>query len=247
MQNRIIKTIILLCVICLLSLIAGSLYSQNTGGSETVQRGSIPDELLRPHRSEAPHYPVDTVIGALGQGTSAREAYDLARRAAIAFLAGTADAPVFSAANRAFIRDCIGQVQTIEPRQFRLGGGREEPDGSASFMIRFIGREYSITGEMFIRLHEREAAPVSVPAPAAESPEPDENEELPETEEPAGPLTAEEALAPTVPEQVVQAPLVPVIRTWTFDDMILEDPRSLSDENRETRQHFDFPPYERFF
>ena len=32
---------------------------------EFIQRGSIPEELLRPRRDEAPRYPIDMVIGTL--------------------------------------------------------------------------------------------------------------------------------------------------------------------------------------
>ena len=254
MQNRVIKTSFILCALLLFSFMASDLFPQNTEEDETAQRGSIPEDLLRPRRDEAPRYPVDTVIGPLGQGSSPREAYELARRAVIALLAGNAEAPALSSANRTFIRDSIGQVQLIEPRQYRLGGGREEPDGSVSFMVRFIGREYSITGELYIGLHERrpEAPPEIAPVPVVELPETDENGEqledaVPEEAEQNMPQTAEEALASPAPEQVVQVPLAPVVRTWSIDDLVLEDPRSLGEENRETRQHFDFPPYERFF
>jgi hypothetical protein len=36
-------------------------------------------------------------------------------------------------------------------------------------------------------------------------------------------------------------------RTWIFEDLILEAPRSREEETLESRQRFDFPPYERFF
>ncbi|MDR2922901.1 MAG: hypothetical protein LBU85_06135, partial [Treponema sp.] len=43
-------------------------FAQNNSGEGGGYIGSIPEELLRPRRGEAPRYPVDTVIGELGQG-----------------------------------------------------------------------------------------------------------------------------------------------------------------------------------
>jgi hypothetical protein len=39
------------------------------------------------------------------------------------------------------------------PQQYRLGGGREEADGSVSFLFRFIGRDLSMAGELYIRFN----------------------------------------------------------------------------------------------
>jgi hypothetical protein len=45
----------------------------------------------------------------------------------------------------------LAKLNPINPRTFRIGGGREEPDGSTSFLVRFIGREKWIVGELFLR------------------------------------------------------------------------------------------------
>jgi hypothetical protein len=129
-------------------------FAQNSGEGEAVSmpRGSIPAELIRPRRGEAPRYPVDTVIGALGQGEASGEAFAFARRVAAALTAGRQNDPSLAAMNKVLLEGYISAVGNISPRSYRLGGGREEADGAVSFLIRFIGREQAITGELFIRL-----------------------------------------------------------------------------------------------
>ncbi|MDR1859216.1 MAG: hypothetical protein LBQ69_07070, partial [Treponema sp.] len=122
---------------------AGNLFPQSTetgAAGETMQRGSIPEELLRPRREETPRYPIDTVIGPLGQGKAPRGAYEVARRTAEALLAGSKNAPVLSTVNSVFIENCMNALNGITPRLYRLGGGREQPDGSVCFLVRFAGR-----------------------------------------------------------------------------------------------------------
>jgi len=201
-----------------------------TPPSEMPQRGSIPEELLRPRREEAPRYPIDTVIGTLGQGRAPREAYEIAQKAAAAFLAGNMNAPVFSSVNKVFLEGCMNKLETVSPRSFRLGGGREEPDGSYSFLVRFVGREQGITGELFIRFEERRPKP----------PPPADNTEL-------DPKDKDDSADNRI--EVKQIPLnnIPAERVWIFEDLILEEARSREVENRENRHRFDFPPYERIF
>jgi len=211
---------------------------------ELAQRGSIPEELLRPRRDEAPRYPIDTVIGALGRGQAPQEAYDLAKNAAAAFLAGNMDASVFSPVNKVFVESCMSMLNAINPQFYRLGSGREEPDGSVSFLVRFVGREQGITGELFIRLEERRAAP---PPPA---PEPAAIETEAEFDEEDDSIEQAEQLVKPEPEPLPPPPPaqdVPVQKIWFFEDLILEEARSREEENNDDRHRFDFSPYERFF
>jgi hypothetical protein len=233
--------------LCFLLFVLGTVnvFPQN----EMAQRGSIPEELLRPRRDESPRFPVDTVIGPLGQGQAPREAYDIARRAASALLAGDMNVPVLASVNRVFLESCITVLNTVTPRSFRLGGGREEPDGSYSFLVRFIGREQGITGELFIRLEERRPPAPPPPPPPASTTEPEETESEAETPivsettiEPEEPVAEPEVAEPETPVQDI-----PVVKVWIFEDLILEDARSREEENEKTRHRFDFPPYERIF
>jgi hypothetical protein len=208
-----------------------------------AQRGSIPEELLRPRRDEAPRYPIDTVIGTLGQGQVPREAYEIAKNAAAAFLAGNMNAPVFSPVNKVFVESCMSMLNTINPQFYRLGGGREEPDGSVSFLVRFVGREQGITGELFIRLEERRPAPPPPPEPPPAASETDteaDGENVSNEEDDS----AEQAVQPPPPPPVQD---VPVQKVWLFEDLILEEARSREEENKDDRHRFDFSPYERIF
>jgi hypothetical protein len=239
--------------------LTGSAFSQT---NELLQRGSIPEELLRPRREESPRYPIDTVIGTIGQGQASTEAYRLARRIAGALLQGNAAAPVLSSVNKMFIEDCMSALNVVNPRFFRLGSGREEPDGSVSFLVRFAGREQGITGELFIRFEERTTNPPPPPRPASApvtEPQPspqgedsplEAEDETADKENPAA-IEAEAAEEETTEaEEPKEAPpiYVPIIeKRWFFEDLILEAPRSREQEILENRQRYDFSPYERFF
>jgi hypothetical protein len=223
--------------VALIFLLANSAFSQT---DELIQRGSIPEELLRPRREESPRYPVDTVIGPIGQGKASREAYDCARKSAAALLAGSMNAPVFSTVNKVFLEGWMSALNVVNPLYFRLGSGREEPDGSVSFLVRFAGREQGITGELFIRFEEH----VTNPPPAT----PPASSPVTEGEAAAEPVTGEgsdSAAAETEQPQPVYVPIIEKI--WIFEDLILESPRTREEETLEGRQRYDFSPYERFF
>jgi len=115
---------------------------------------TIPDALRRPQRGELPRYPQDVVIGELGQGQAPADAYRFARNILAALVAGNYEAPVFSGFPPSLIERHIEEIGGIQPQSYRIGGGRTEIDGYVSFLIRFLGREESITGELFI--HQRE-------------------------------------------------------------------------------------------
>ena len=244
--------------IALFLLIAVYIFPQ----SEMPQRSSIPEELLRPRRDEAPRYPVDTVIGAIGQGQASKEAYEIARKTATALLAGNMNVPVLSSVNKVFLEDCMTKLKDINPQSFRLGSGREEPDGSFSFLVRFTGREEGITGELFVRFEERrpktEAPPpvneAELKAPDVQSADIQTAGSQSEDSQSENPESAEiesgnEKNIPVQAAKPVQAPpvSVPAQKIWFFEDLILEEPRSREEENRENRHRFDFSPYERFY
>ena len=94
------------------------------------------------------------VIGPLGQGKATREAYLFASDVAAALLANNKDAASLSAMNSVLLEAYLRSLEQISPHVFRLGGGRTEDDGAVSFLVRFIGREQAITGELFIRMEE---------------------------------------------------------------------------------------------
>jgi len=119
-------------------------------------RGSIPEELLRPKRGEAVHYPVDTVIGELGQGKASDAAYSFAKSIASGLISANMEHPGLAGINTVLRENYLNVLKEIGPRSYRIGGGREEPDGAVSFMIRLLGKENGITGELFIRYVTRQ-------------------------------------------------------------------------------------------
>lgn len=134
-------------VCILLGLAAGRAVSQE--GSAPDQ--TIPEILRRPEMSEAPRFPKDMVIGELGRGKSPDAAYLFARDLLSALISGSANAPSLINTERIITESLLEKINEIEPRSYHLGGGRTEADGSVSFMIRLLGWEESIAGELYLR------------------------------------------------------------------------------------------------
>lgn len=109
-------------------------------------QNSLPVELLRPQQGEAPRFPKDYQIGELGRGEAGEEAFQAARRllSSLIYENGADMLP--------HIKESLEAVRGMEIRLIRIGGGRNEADGSASFMIRFLGRTEAIAGECYLRL-----------------------------------------------------------------------------------------------
>ena len=150
------------------------------------------------------------------------------------------------------------KLNTVSPRSFRLGGGREEPDGSFSFLVRFVGRDQGITGELFVRFEEQRLPPRPAEELTPESQAAAIEDEAADDDNFSGAKSDEGILAEQVeqfvepepkqaPPRIAAAPIVSGQKIWLFEDLILEEPRSRESENAESRNHFDFPPYERFF
>lgn len=101
----------------------------------------VPDNLRKPQRGEAPRYPKDVVIGALGRGGASEEAYVFAKGILEGVLRG----------EEVVDPSIVNDIQSVEPQKFRIAGGREEDEGNTSFIFRFIGREKWIVGEIYVR------------------------------------------------------------------------------------------------
>jgi len=130
-------------------ILMGLCFLSAAGFGQETQTSTIPGALLRPERGEAPRYPRDMVIGELGQGEASDEAYRFARELLSALTTGTEEAQAGTLS--LFSEDLVETIRSIRPRQYRLGGGKNEADGSVSFLLRFFGSEESITGELFIK------------------------------------------------------------------------------------------------
>jgi hypothetical protein len=134
-----------ICVLLSIWFTSQQIFSQESGSH------IVPDSLRKPEMGEAPRFPEDLVIGELGPGEASDGAYAFARSILSAMMAGRRDAPVFANSASYIAETVFEEVRSLGPRTFRLGGGRIEPDGCVSFLVRFISREESITGELFIR------------------------------------------------------------------------------------------------
>ena len=130
------------------------IYSQNSasGGSGSNSNVTIPEWLRRPLRGEAPRYPRDRIIGELGQGTAPYDAWQYARLLMSSLLTGNRSG--LGAEDTGFLNKFAAALEDIEPVQYRLGGGRFEEDGAVSFLVRFLGRERWIAGELYLLLSE---------------------------------------------------------------------------------------------
>jgi hypothetical protein len=178
-------------------LIAGSAFPQEeapettSSSPEVVQEivpSTIPQTLFRPQRGESPRYPRDMIIGELGRGDAPEGAYSQALRFLSALLQGDPEGPDLSGLGTAAVEDYLEALKAVEPAHYRIGGGKTEPDGGVSFLVRFLGREKWISGELYLLL---------------------ENEQ------------------------------------WKIDDLILEDPRQMTEGKDPYR--FNLTPYERFY
>ncbi|WP_461248059.1 hypothetical protein [Treponema sp. R6D11] len=134
-----------------------SMFAFSQEQMDRVARGSIPEELLRPKRGEAPRYPIDIVIGELGKGTASDAAFSFANYIGSAFLSGNMENSALASIDSVLRQSLLSSLDVISPLSFRLGGGREEADGAVSFLIRFIGKDQGITGELYIRYTSRQS------------------------------------------------------------------------------------------
>jgi hypothetical protein len=136
-------------------ILAAGLMFPFFGRAQELEEGAfgaatIPDVLRIPRRGEALRYPQDAVIGELGRGRAPEEAYRYARLCLEALVSGNREARPLLQAEKALVDRLFEELEPIEPRQFRLGGGREEDDGAVSFLVRFLGREKGRAGELFL-------------------------------------------------------------------------------------------------
>jgi hypothetical protein len=153
----------------LLGLCGGAgVFSQENGLGETTPDttpDTIPGVLLRPERGEALRYPEDTVIGAMGRGAAPESAWLFAGDLLSALVTGNTSA--LAGIDPPVLDDLLETLGEIEAQSWRLGSGREEADGSVSFLVRFIGRDQWITGELYLRPPEAPEAGDGGEAPAA--------------------------------------------------------------------------------
>ena len=222
-----------------LFVLAPEICPQETGtAGRRPAADTIPETLRRPERSEAPRYPIDIVIGELGRGEAPDGAYQFAKDLLSALTAGTKDAQVLQDTGGIITESLREEIDSIEPRAYRLGGGRIEPDGCVSFLVRFLGQELSISGELFLRRAEQA------------SPKGTDLQSSVDSQGPLDPEGSAEDFPASLENEVVPEPIVSSAagsggEKWLLDDLILEETRILSEIRDSYR--YDFSPYERFY
>jgi len=222
--------------------------------------GSLPQELIRPRYGEDPRFPRDYVIGDLGRCDASEESYQYARLIVAGLAAGNGktEGVRFSEQKRL---SAVQSISGIGARSWRVGGGRVEPDGAISYLIRFLGRENSITGELYLRKEEWTPQAEEVRLPSSEDKADEESlqaaesqaespqiaasqAESPQAESPQ--IAASQATAPQAAAPQAAAPEAVSSFVWMVDDILLERPRSLA-EGRYSPGKSDMAAYERFF
>jgi hypothetical protein len=206
------------------------IFPQENGAGEPGA-GTIPGVLLRPERGEALRYPEDTVIGAMDRGSAPESAWLFAGDLLSALVAGNKSA--LTGVDTLTLDNLLGSLGEIEAQSWRLGSGREEADGSVSFLVRFIGRDQWVTGELYLRPREKSAARAG--ATRAEAAGAGAEADAPEA---GAPETAAESGGENAAAGDMGG-------AWLFDDLSLEEKRDRGTEGDNRR--FDFSPYERFF
>ncbi|WP_041611254.1 hypothetical protein [Treponema primitia] len=122
---------------------------------QAFNQGPVPEALRLPQRGgESPRYPRDLVIGELGQGTAPDGAWRLARNLLQGVLSGNRESALLGGIDPGMLEELFAGLEPLGSQRYRIGGGREEPDGSTSFLFRFIGRDQSLAGELYLRLNE---------------------------------------------------------------------------------------------
>jgi len=233
-----------------------TLFAQNDirGASGT---SALPLELLRPRYGEEPRFPKDYVIGELGRGDATEETYQMARKIVASLSAGNGlvEEVVFPRQKRLA---ALGQLSALGVRSWRVGGGRSEGGGGYSFLVRFLGRERSVTGELYLQwqtpvvIEEVEAEPVQTALGSEEAAEPGTTEpENAIVETGLAPAESKDAetgreIDPGVETVIKEEPKMDDIPHWRVDDLLLEPPRSLAD-GLYGPGGADMAPYERFF
>jgi hypothetical protein len=113
--------------------------------------GIVPETLIRPTREKGAFYPVDAVIGSLGTDDLTGEAGGYARSVMRDLLKQDAASASLGNLGPDITGDAMEKLAEAAPHKWRIGGGRDEADGSVSFLFRFMGREKEVSGELYLR------------------------------------------------------------------------------------------------
>jgi hypothetical protein len=148
-------------IVALLTLAAPDMQAQEDSrsqeDSQPQERDSVPAALRQPQRGEASRYPQDLVIGSLARGDVPAEGRRFAAEVLGSLMTGNRNARALSGISSLARDELFTAIEEVDPRRYRIGEGREEVDGAYSFLIRFLGRERGIAGELYLRFEPGQA------------------------------------------------------------------------------------------
>jgi hypothetical protein len=119
-----------------------------------VLESVVSEQIRRPRQGESPRYPEDSIIGELGQGEAPVESYRFVQELLQELLPKESRQEFVSNLPIDNTEGIINILQEIDPENVRIGGGREEADGSISFLLRFIGTNSWSGGEIYVSRSE---------------------------------------------------------------------------------------------
>jgi hypothetical protein len=99
---------------------------------------------------EAPRYPEDFAIGSLGRGGIDPQAYAAARSILGGMRSGVSLSTFFPGMALGERNRIKGSLDAVRASTIRIGGGRVEQGGGISFLIRLIGPDLSLAGEIYV-------------------------------------------------------------------------------------------------
>ncbi len=126
---------------------------KSLASAEPVNKSiSITADLTIPNKNEIPRLPKDFSIGDLGQGNVPLPVYDAAQDYCNRLVSSQYTKQLLN-----FLpvqeQDKIAEmVKTINPLQYRIGGGKLEGEGRYSFLIRILGQNTAASGAVYVHL-----------------------------------------------------------------------------------------------
>jgi len=226
-----VRLIFCLCLIIFFPSLASS--------QSTIYRGSIPEEFFCPKRGEAPRYPIDIVIGELGRGSASLGSFTFANSIINGFLSGKTEHIALSSIDSDLRENYLSALDVIDPVSVRIGGGRDEIDGAVSFLVRFLGKDSAITGELYVRYVTKQ-----VPV---DQPQSNDNESAVVVETAAEPEKSQDA-TDSEEAEVIQKPVRTVsVGSWVFEELLLDEAMDREIQAREILNRIDLNSYERFY
>jgi hypothetical protein len=115
----------------------------------SAAQSSVRPDISVPIGSETPRLPRDYLIGPLGAGNGKSDAYREALRIATELSAGKSIRPFIAKNSSVDERELLDRLSALgQAPSVRVGSPAEEAEGGVSYLVRFLGRDASFSGEL---------------------------------------------------------------------------------------------------